>query len=152
LLGPLVGTALTLPIFDGGRREANVSRARAAYEEDVADYRQAVLAAFGEVEDNLADLRILADQTKAQDDAVQASNRSAALSHEQYREGSIGYFDVIDADRTVLQQRRVAVQLDGDRARSTINLIRALGGGWNGQVASTETQAGNDAASAANKK
>lgn len=130
LLGPLVGTALTLPLFDGGRRDAGVNRARAVYEEDVASYRQSVLNAFREVEDNLANLRILDDQTKAQDQAVQASSRAARLSHVQYREGSVSYFDVIDADRTVLQQQRSAVQLDGERARSTVNLIRALGGGW----------------------
>ena len=146
LLGPLVGTALTLPIFDGGRREAGVNRARAAYEEDVANYRQTVLTAFGEVEDNLASLRILGDQTRAQDDAVSASNRAARLSHVQYREGSVSYFNVIDADRTVLQQQRAAVQLDGERARSTVNLIRALGGGWHGPSAPTDTQAKNDAA------
>lgn len=130
LLGPLVGTALSLPIFDGGRREAGVNRARAVYEEDVANYRQTVLTAFREVEDNLASLRILGDQTKAQDDAVQASGRAAKLSHVQYREGSISFLNVIDADRTVLQQQRAAVQLDGERARSTVDLIRALGGGW----------------------
>jgi len=132
LLGPLVGTALTLPIFDGGRREAGINRARAVYEEDVANYRQSVLKAFGEVEDNLANLRILTDQTRAQDDAVAASTRAAKLSHVQYREGSVSYFNVIDADRTVLQQQRSAVQLDGERARATVNLIRALGGGWHG--------------------
>ncbi|ARP81838.1 RND transporter [Bordetella genomosp. 8] len=130
LLGPLVGTALNLPLFDGGRRQAGVDRARASYEEKVADYRGTVLNAFREVEDNLANLRILGDQGKAQDAAVAASERAARLSHTQYREGSISYFDVIDADRTVLQQQRTAVQLDGERARSTVNLIRALGGGW----------------------
>ena len=130
LLGPMVGTALSLPIFDGGARKAGVDRARAVYEEDVASYRQTVLNAFREVEDNLANLRILTDQTKAQDDAVQASTRAAHLSQVQYREGSISYLDVIDADRTVLQQRRVSAQLDGERARSAVNLIRAIGGGW----------------------
>jgi multidrug efflux system outer membrane protein len=141
LLGPLVGTALTLPLFDGGRRDAGVNRARAVYEEDVASYRQSVLNAFREVEDNLANLRILDDQTKAQDEAVQASSRAARLSHVQYREGSVSYFDVIDADRTVLQQQRSAVQLDGERARSTVNLIRALGGGWHvAATAAAQTQ------------
>src|SRR5450830_30277 len=130
LLGPLVGTALSMPLFDGGKRTAAIDRSRAVYEEDVAAYRQSVLNAFREVEDNLANLRILNDQTMAQDTAVQASSRAATLSHVQYREGSISYFDVIDADRTVLQQQRSAVQLDGERARSTVNLIRALGGGW----------------------
>jgi multidrug efflux system outer membrane protein len=130
LLGPLVGTALSMPIFDGGRRQAGVDRARASYEEQVANYRGTVLNAFREVEDNLANLRILGDQSQAQDDAVAASERAATLSHTQYREGAVSYFDVIDADRTVLQQRRASVTLDGERARSTVNLIRALGGGW----------------------
>lgn len=130
LLGPLTGAMLSLPIFDAGRRQAGLDRARAVYEEDVANYRQTVLGAFREVEDNLANLRILDEQTQAQDRAVHASARAAQLSHTQYKEGSISYLDVIDADRTVLTQQRVSVQLDGERARSTVNLIRALGGGW----------------------
>ena len=132
LLGPLVGTALTLPIFDGGRRDAAINRARAVYEEDVANYRQSVLNAFREVEDNLASLRILNDQSRVQDDAVASSARAAKLSHLQYREGALSYINVIEADRSVLQQQRSAVQLDGERARATVNLIRALGGGWHG--------------------
>jgi len=137
LLGPLVGTALSMPLFDGGRRQAGVDRARASYEEQVANYRGTVLNAFREVEDNLANLRILADQNRTQDEAVAASARAAKLSHVQYREGSVSYFGVIDADRTVLQQQRVSVQLDGERARSTVNLIRALGGGWGPVPAAT---------------
>ena len=85
LLGPLVGAALSMPIFDGRRR--GLDRARAVYEEDVALYRQTVLNAFREVEDNLANLRILADQTRAQDAAVASAARAAKLSHTQYREG-----------------------------------------------------------------
>ncbi|MFC4277225.1 efflux transporter outer membrane subunit [Achromobacter aloeverae] len=130
LLGPLTGAMLSLPIFDAGRRQAGLDRARAVYEEDVANYRQSVLGAFREVEDNLASLRILDDQIGAQDRAVQASSRAAQLSHTQYKEGSISYLDVIDSDRTVLAQQRISVQLDGARALSTVNLIRALGGGW----------------------
>lgn len=130
LLGPLVGAALSLPIFDGGRRQAGVDRTRAAYEEDVANYRQTVLNAFREVEDNLANLRILSGQIASQDAALQASQRAARISHTQYNEGSISYLDVIESDRTVLTQQRVSVQLDGERARSAVNLVRALGGGW----------------------
>ncbi|MVW79251.1 efflux transporter outer membrane subunit [Bordetella sp. 02P26C-1] len=130
LLGPLVGAALSLPIFDGGRRQAGLDRARAVYEEDVANYRQTVLTAFREVEDNLANLRLLSQQMSAQDAALNASARAARISHVQYDEGSISYLDVIEADRTVLAQQRVAVQLDGERARSAVSLIRALGGGW----------------------
>ena len=130
LLGPVVGGLLSMPIFDGGARSGNLSRARARYEEDVANYRQQVLVAFQEVEDNLSNLRLLAAQTRAQNEAVTASNRAAQLSRMQYQEGSIAYLDVIDAERTVLQARRSAVQLAGANAVSTVNLIRALGGGW----------------------
>lgn len=130
LLGPLVGTALSLPIFDGGRRDAEVERARARYEEDVAQYRQTVLQAFREVEDGLASLRILDEQTEVQDAAVAQAERAAELSNVQYREGSISYLDVLDADREVLLQRRISVQLDGERARAAVALVRALGGGW----------------------
>lgn len=133
LLGPLVGTALSLPIFDGGARQAGVDRARAVYEEEVARYRQTVLNAFRDVEDSLASLRYLSDQIRAQDEAVRASSRAAHLSQVQYREGAVGVLDVIDADRSVLLQRRVSAQLDGARARSAVNLIRALGGGWSRQ-------------------
>jgi multidrug efflux system outer membrane protein len=130
LLGPFAGTMLNLPIFDGGRRKGNLANARAIYEEDVANYRQQVLVAFREVEDNLSDLRILETQTTTQADAVNASVRAAQLSRRQYTEGAVNYLDVIDAERTVLQSQRVAVQLAGTQAVSTVNLIRALGGGW----------------------
>jgi multidrug efflux system outer membrane protein len=130
LLGPFAGTALNLPIFDGGARRANLANARAQYEEDVARYRQQVLVAFQEVEDNLSNLRILDEQTRAQNEAVGASTRAAHLSRTQYTEGQVTYLDIIDAERTVLQTRRAAVQLAGAQATSTVNLIRALGGGW----------------------
>ena len=130
LLGPFAGTMLNLPIFDGGRRKGNLANARAVYEEDVANYRQQVLVAFREVEDNLSDLRILETQTATQADAVNASVRAAQLSRTQYTEGAVNYLDVIDAERTVLQTQRAAVQLAGTQAVSTVNLIRALGGGW----------------------
>ncbi|MDR5775392.1 MULTISPECIES: efflux transporter outer membrane subunit [unclassified Caballeronia] len=130
LLGPFAGTALNIPIFDGGRRKGNLANARAIYEEDAANYRQQVLVAFREVEDNLSDLRILEDQTATQSDAVKASVRAAQLSRTQYTEGAVNYLDVIDAERTVLQSQRTSVQLAGTQAVSTVNLIRALGGGW----------------------
>ncbi|HEU0072230.1 MAG TPA: efflux transporter outer membrane subunit [Alphaproteobacteria bacterium] len=139
LLGPIAGTILSLPIFDGGRRDADLERARAAYEEDVAAYRQTVLTAFREVEDNLASVRILADQAVAQGQAVAAAQRAANLSRIQYDAGSVNYLDVMDADRSVLAQRRAEVQLAGERARSSVGLIRALGGGWetsSGELAS----------------
>jgi outer membrane protein, multidrug efflux system len=130
LLGPLAGTALTVPLFDGGRRDANLKQARSKYDEDVAQYRQQVLVAFREVEDNLADLRLLDDQIREQNNAVQASQRAAHLSRTQYTEGAVSYLDVIDGERQVLLSQLQASHLSGTQAVATVNLIRALGGGW----------------------
>ncbi|WP_395063624.1 efflux transporter outer membrane subunit [Paraburkholderia silvatlantica] len=130
LLGPLAGTALTVPIFDEGRRAGNLANARAQFDEDVAKYREQVLQAFQEVEDNLSDLRILEQQTQTQNEAVQASSRAAHISRTQYTEGAVNYLDVIDTERTVLQSQLTAIQLSGVQAAATVNLIRALGGGW----------------------
>lgn len=130
LLGPVAGTILSMPIFDGGRRRAGVDRALAVWEEDVATYRQTVLNAFREVEDGLAGLRILSEQTRAQDTAVTAAERAVQLSRVQYREGAVSYLDVIEADRSALTQQRARVRIDAERARTVVALIRALGGGW----------------------
>jgi outer membrane protein, multidrug efflux system len=140
LLGPLYGTALNLPLFDGGRRAGDLDNAYAHYAESVALYRQRVLVAFQEVEDNLASLRILQDQLLVQDAAVTASTRASDLSRVQYKHGSVAYIEVIDSERTSLLARRRAVQLEGLRAISTVNLIRALGGGWDGSPTSGHTQ------------
>lgn len=148
LLGPFAGTALTLPLFDGGRRKANLAQARGKYDEDVAQYRQQVLVAFKEVEDNLADLRLLDDQIKAQDDAVSASQRASHLSKTQYTEGQVSYLDVIDSQRQVLQSQLQASHLEGTQAVSTVNLIRAIGGGW-GDVAPSDAPVATAPASAA---
>src|SRR5471032_2757162 len=134
LLGPLA----LLPLFDGGRREGQLASARAQYEEEVANYRQQVLVAFQEVEDNLSTLRILQGQVRTQSDALRASTRAAQLSRTQYTEGAVNYLDVIDAERTVLQSQRVAVQLAGAQAVATVKLIRALGGGWGDAPAATQ--------------
>jgi len=130
ILGPLAGTMLSLPLFDGGRRQSRVDQARARYEEDVALYRQSVLQAFKEVEDGLSALRLLDEQSKTQDVAAASASRAAELSKAQYDAGSISYLEVIDADREVLRHRQTGVRLDGLRAQATVQLIRALGGGW----------------------
>ena len=130
LLGPLAGTALTVPIFDGGKRKGNLADARAVYEEDTAKYREQVLVGFQEVEDSLSDLRVLRDQTQVQDEAVKDTTRAADISRKQYTEGAVNYLDVIDAERSVLQSQLADVELTGTQAVSTVHLIRALGGGW----------------------
>ncbi|WP_322004313.1 efflux transporter outer membrane subunit [Paraburkholderia tropica] len=140
LLGPLAGTALTVPLFDGGRRKANLAQARGKYDEDVAQYRQQVLVAFREVEDNLSDLRLLDDQIRQQDEAVNASERSAHLSRTQYEEGEVSYLNVIDSERTVLVSQLQASHLQGSQAVAAVNLIRALGGGWGDAKPQTPAQ------------
>jgi multidrug efflux system outer membrane protein len=130
LLGPFLGTALSLPILDGGRRQAELDAAHAVYAEEAARYRETLLNAFREVEDNLAHLRFMAAQQAAQDSARQAAERSAELSRLQYETGTHTQLDVIDAQRTVLEQQLASARLDGDQARTTVRLIRALGGGW----------------------
>jgi multidrug efflux system outer membrane protein len=104
------------------------------FDEDAAKYRQQVLQAFQEVEDNLSDLRILEQQTLTEHEAVKASTRAEEISQTQYKEGDVNYLDVIDAERTVLDSQRTAVQLSGLQATATVNLIRSLGGGWGDAV------------------
>ena len=130
VLGPLFGTLLSLPIFDGGRRQANLDRTWAVLDESVADYRQSVLVAFAEVEDNLAGLRVLRDQAEATRDSLTSAERALKLADARYRAGATSYLDVIDAQRGVLSIRRLDTQIAGARATSTVALIRALGGGW----------------------
>jgi multidrug efflux system outer membrane protein len=130
LLGPLVGTALTVPIFDGGRRQANLEGAQAKLDEAAANYQQQVLVAFREVEDSLATLRLLGEQTRAQQIALKASENAEKLSQARYREGESNLIDVMDVQRQVLQSQLLVSELTGARAIAAVNLIRALGGGW----------------------
>ncbi|UPG90231.1 efflux transporter outer membrane subunit [Luteibacter aegosomaticola] len=140
LLGPLVGTVATLPLFDGGIRKGNLEQARARYEESVAQYRGQVLVGFREVEDSLSALRILRDQTAVQGEAVSASTRAFGLSKAQYEDGSVAYLNILDAERVVLAARLNEVRLRGEQAGATVDLIRALGGGWaHGAVPDTTT-------------
>ncbi len=126
----VLGALLSLPIVDGGRNKANVARSEAALEESVAAYRERVLAAFAEVEDNLAGVRILAEQGAQVDDAVRSARRSAELARKLYDAGRSSYLDLLDAQRNLASVERSAVQLRGNQALTTVALIRALGGGW----------------------
>ncbi len=126
----LIGAVLSLPIVDGGRNKANIRRAEATLEESVATYRQRVLVAFSEVEDNLVGLRTLAGQSRATDDAVASASRAADLAAKRYRAGQTSYLESIDAQRELLAVQRQAVQLRGGRATTTVALVRSLGGGW----------------------
>ena len=130
----VLGAVMSLPIIDGGRNKANVARSEAVLEESVAAYRQNVLVAFAEVEDNLAGLRILSGQAEQVDAAVVSARRSADLAQKLYQAGRSSYLDLLDAQRNLAAVERSAVLLRGDRAVTTVALIRSLGGGWD-QVA-----------------
>jgi multidrug efflux system outer membrane protein len=93
-------------------------------------YRQRVLVAFSDVENSLAAIRFLGEQKEAQDRALQNARHAARLAQLRYETGIVGYLDVVDANREVLQSERTNVQLAGQRLAATIQLIKALGGGW----------------------
>jgi len=130
LLGPLVGTALSMPIFDGGRRSAEVARVRGVYEERVAEYRKTVLQAFREVEDSLVSIRTLDERIVHQRGAEDASSGVAQSAKARFDEGDVDYLVVVDAERTRLRSRQSRIQFEGERARATVDLVKALGGGW----------------------
>jgi multidrug efflux system outer membrane protein len=126
----VLGALMSMPIIDGGRNKNNILRSEAALEESVGTYRQSVLVAFAEVEDNLAGLRILAGQTAQMEAALVSARRSADLAQKLYTAGRSSYLDLLDAQRNLAAVERTAVQLRGTRAVTTVALIRALGGGW----------------------
>lgn len=127
-----IGPSLSLPIFAGGRNLANYRRSKSMYEEAVARYRQSVLVAFGDVESSLSGIHFLADQAVAQDRAVSYSHQAAELAGERFRAGIVSYLEVVDADRVALQAERASAQLSGERLVASVQLIKALGGGWQG--------------------
>jgi multidrug efflux pump len=127
------GPSVSLPIFAGGRNRANFQRAKDAYDESVALYRQQVLVAFGDVEDSLSGIRHLADQAAAQARAVTFARRAADLAADRYRSGIVSYIEVVDANRDALTAERANAQLAGQRLIAAVQLIKALGGGWNEQ-------------------
>ncbi|WP_020653082.1 efflux transporter outer membrane subunit [Massilia niastensis] len=126
----VLGALLQLPLLDGGRNRANVERSEAVLEEAVGSYRQRVLVAFAEVEDNLAGLRILGEQSVRIDEAVVSARRAASLAQKRYEAGRSGYLELLDAQRQLALAERSAVQLRGERVLATVALIRALGGDW----------------------
>lgn len=125
-----VGALLALPVLDGGRRDAGVRFAGAEMDASVARYRDSVLVAFRDVEDQLSALQYLADQAEAQERAVASATRSTALSDARYRNGFVSQLDLLDAQRSELRNRRQAVQVRGAQYQATVGLVRALGGGW----------------------
>jgi multidrug efflux system outer membrane protein len=125
-----IGPSITLPLFEGGRNIANLSAAHARYREQVDGYHKQVLIAFQDVENSLADLQTLSGQADAQERAVAAAVHTLQLSQSQYGKGATNFLDVLDAERTLLSDERVSVELLGQRLQATVQLIKALGGSW----------------------
>jgi multidrug efflux system outer membrane protein len=125
-----LGPSISLPIFEGGRNLANLKRSQGAYEEAVAKYRERILVAFSEVENGLSGLRILAEQATAQSRSVTAAGRTADISNKRYLAGLVSYLEVVDSDRTKLQTEREAARILGQRLVTSVQLVKALGGGW----------------------
>jgi NodT family efflux transporter outer membrane factor (OMF) lipoprotein len=125
-----VGPSLAETIFDAGLRKATVDQYRAQYDETVANYRQTVLTAFQQVEDNLAALRVLSEEIKQQVVAINSSQRYLALATERYRLGIDPYLNVITAQTTLLSNKQTLVNLQMQQITVSVQLVEALGGGW----------------------
>ena len=125
-----VSALLSLPLWDGGQRDAQVQGANARLEQALASHREQVLTAFREVEDQLASLRWLSGQAEAQGRAVTAARRATQLSDTRYRNGLVSQLELLDARRSELRNRRQALQVRTAQYTATVGLIRALGGDW----------------------
>jgi len=126
-----VGPSLAETIFDAGLRRATMEQYRATYDQTVANYQQTVLTAFQQVEDNLASLRILSQDINQQDAAVDAATRSLQEATVRYKAGLDPYLNVIAAQTVLLNDRQTAVTFRMQQMVAAVQLIKALGGGWN---------------------
>ncbi len=125
-----VGGGFNIPIFDGGRLRGAEQLARAQGQEQIEVYQSTALTAFEEVETALADVRASEAQLAAQQRALTAARLAGRLTLERYRRGLIDYFAVVDADRQTLDAARLVVQTQAAQLRAAVQLVRALGGGW----------------------
>jgi len=126
-----LGADALQPIVEGGRNRANLAAARAAYDQSVANYRQAVLTAFQEVEDGISNLSTFSQALATQHAAVEDARRALEIATNRYVGGVTTYLDVINAQTTLLANRRLETQLLGQQMVSSVFLVKALGGGWN---------------------
>ena len=125
-----IGPSITLPVFNGGRNKANLKAAKSRYDEALATYRQTLLMAFRDVEDALLDLKSYAAQRKALEAAMHSAGDTERLARTRHEKGLTSYFDVVDANRTVLQTKLSLAQIEGQRMVATVQLLKAIGGGW----------------------
>lgn len=125
-----LGPQLAVTLLDFGGRRADLNAAEASYDQTVASYRQTVLDSFREVEDNLVQLRVLADEAVVQRQALEAAEESLRLIQNQYRAGTVDFLSVATVQTTALNNQRTYLSLLGDRLAASVQLIAALGGGW----------------------
>ena len=133
-----IGPQFAMTLFDGGRIRAGVEQAEARYDETVADYRQTVLDALREVEDRLVQLAVAEREADARRAALDAARESLRLIDNQYRAGTVDYLSVASAQTAALSSERSLLDLQGSRLIASVQLIAALGGGWQGLEASAE--------------
>jgi NodT family efflux transporter outer membrane factor (OMF) lipoprotein len=125
-----LGAQATELLFDAGQRHALTDEARHVYEAQAAGYREAVLMAFTDVVDHLSSLRILEQESGAEQKAVDSAQHSFDISNERYKGGVTSYLEVLTAEATLLQNQRTAIDLQTRQFVASVGLVRALGGGW----------------------
>jgi NodT family efflux transporter outer membrane factor (OMF) lipoprotein len=130
-----IGASLSQMLFNGGLTDAQVAAARASYDASVASYRQTVLTAFQQVEDQLSALRILGQEASVQDNAVKLATQAAGIAINEYDAGTQNFTTVVTAEASAISARENALTIRQQRYLATVSLIVALGGGWNGSVA-----------------
>ena len=129
-----VGPKISLPLFDGGQRSAEVDRNEAVYDQTVAKYRQTVLDGLREVENYMVQLKVLGDESVVQEQALESARESLRLTSNQYKAGLIAYLDVVSVQTTALSTERSVLNLLQSRLIASVQLIAALGGGWDGST------------------
>jgi outer membrane protein TolC len=125
-----LGANVTQAVLTGGRRKAQLAFAQSGYNASVASYRQTVLTAFQEVEDGISGLGVLAQAAETQRQAVEAAQRALAIANDRYVGGLVTYLDVVTAEQTLLDNKRLATQILGQQLTTSVSLVKALGGGW----------------------
>jgi NodT family efflux transporter outer membrane factor (OMF) lipoprotein len=132
-----LGANVAESVFTGGARRAQVEFAKAGYDENVANYRQSVLGAFQEVQDDVYGLTVLEQAHATQQLAVDAARRTLDISQDRYKGGLVNYLDVVTAQQNLLSNEQEAAVIQGQRLVTSVLLVKALGGGWDASSLAT---------------
>jgi len=135
-----VGPKLAMTLFDGGQRSAQVQQSEAVYDQTVAKYRQTVLDGFREVENYMVQLKVMENEAVVRQQALEAARESLRLTENQYKAGLIAYLDVVSVQTTALSNERSVLSLLQSRLLASVQLIAALGGGWDGATGPVAAQ------------